>query len=498
MLDTAGVTVGDRRETADAPNAGFRWRYLYAIVSLLIGIPCIWQRHIQACDLSSHLYNAWLVNQVSAGHLPGLYVVPQFTNVLFDHLLSFLMESGGVVVAERVAVLLAVQIFFWGCFTLASVMGGRPAWSIAPFLAIAAYGAVFRIGFFNFYVSMGICAWAIALVWQNHARLRLLAIPLLALAYLAHFIPCLWAIGIIGYVWAARRLQPSERLWLMAIGVLCIAGAALFVAATVPSHWTPGLRIDSMLGADQILTYGPKYRLLEAVLMCLWILLLVRRFETAPRLLEDVPFQLLVLNAATCLCMPSSILLPFYNAGMTYITIRLSLLSAVLFCAVVAPLRMHAVEKAITATLLVLFFSFAYVDEGSINSVERKMARAIASIPPGARVVATVRDASLAFPALEHLVDRACIGRCFYFADYEPATTQFRLRAKPGNPYVMTDTQDVAALEHSQYVWRRQDIELYRLLPCQKSKDICAIVVQPGERLIRQQLDSVPAWWKTR
>ena len=92
MLDPPGVS-GDRRATADAPSAGFRGRFLYAIVSLLTGIPCIWQQHVQACDLSSHLYNAWLVNQVSAGNLPGLYVVPQFTNVLFDHLLSFLMSA---------------------------------------------------------------------------------------------------------------------------------------------------------------------------------------------------------------------------------------------------------------------------------------------------------------------------------------------------------------------------------------------------------------------
>src|SRR5271165_5747054 len=94
----------------------------YAIVSLLIGIPCVWQPHIQAGDLSSHLYNAWLVNQVSAGLLPGLYIVPQFTNVFFDHLLSFLMKAGGAVFAEQAAVLLAVQVFFWGCFRLATVI----------------------------------------------------------------------------------------------------------------------------------------------------------------------------------------------------------------------------------------------------------------------------------------------------------------------------------------------------------------------------------------
>src|SRR5262249_52769830 len=124
-----GVTASSRRHS--------RWRIaVFAVVSLGISIPCVWRPHIQADDLSSHLYNAWLVNQVSAGQLPGLYLVPQFTNVLFDHLLSLLMKSGSVVLTERIAVLAAVQVFFWGCFFLASVVAGRAAWTIAPFLAL--------------------------------------------------------------------------------------------------------------------------------------------------------------------------------------------------------------------------------------------------------------------------------------------------------------------------------------------------------------------------
>ena len=200
--------------------------------------------------------------------------------------------------------------------------------------------------------------------------------------------------------------------------------------------------------------FGEKYRFLEVALLCLSVLLLVRRFEMLPGGLEAPSFQLLVLNAAACLFMPSSIRLPFYNASLTYINLRLSLLSAVLFCAVIAAVRMHAVEKAVTAALLVSFFWFSYVDERALNSVERKMSHAIATLPLGARVIATVADAALLHPVLLHLLDRPCIGRCFDFANYEPATTQFRLRAKDGNPYVMTDIDDILALENTEYTWR--------------------------------------------
>jgi len=473
-------------------------RRTYALVSLLIGIPCVWQPHIQACDLSSHLYNAWLVNQVSAGQLSGLYIVPQFTNVLFDHLLSFLMEHGGPLIAERLAVLLVVQIFFWGCFRLASVMAGHSAWSATPFLAMAAYGAVFRMGFFNFYLAVGICAWAIALVWRNHPRLRLLAIPLLALAYTANSVACVWAIAVIAYAWTAQRFPPSTRPWFAAICLLIILGSALFLAKNIASRWVPGLRMGSLLGSDQVVTYGMKYTVVAAALLCLWILLLVRRFESSPKLIQDVPLQLLALNAAACLSMPDSIWLPIYSASLAFIVTRLSLLSAILFCAVIAPVRMHVVEKCTTALLLVLFFWFSFVDERALNSVEVKMNRAIATLPFGARVVATVRNPAVFVPALRHLVDRGCIGRCFDFANYEPATTQFRLRALPGNSYVMTEITDVLELEHDKYLWDRRDIELYRLSPCQNTKAFCVTVALPGEQLLNQKLEAVPLWWKAR
>jgi hypothetical protein len=290
-------------------------------------------------------------------------------------------------------------------------------------------------------------------------------------------------------------LPVSRRPWLAAAGLLCIAGIALFLAAYVVSRWAAGLRIDSILGADQILTYSMKFKFLEAALLCFWILLLVRRFETAPAVLESVPFQLLALNVVACLCMPDAIWFPHAHVRLTYIAIRMSLFSAILFCAVIAPVGLHGMEKAITAAVVILFFLFTYVDERALNTVEAKMDRAVRTLPPGVRVVSTVRDSGLFLPAVHHLVDRACIGRCFDFGDYEPSTTQFRLRAEPGNPYVMTDINDVLDLENTEYVWRRRDIELYRLQPCATNSDICVSLVQPGERLARKQLTAVPKWF---
>lgn len=443
-------------------------RRTYGLVSILIGIPCVWQRHIQAGDLSSHLYNAWLVNQVSDGQLPGLYIVPQFTNVLFDYLLSFLMRLGGPLIAEKVAVLLAVEIFFWGCFTFASVMADRPAWNAAPFLAIAAYGAVFRMGFFNFYMAVGLCAWAIALVWRNHHTFRWLAIPIFVLACFAHVVPCLWAFGVLAYLWIVRRLKNRYRYWLLAGGVAAVATGALFIKLNFPARWASGLPIDSLLGADQVLIYGGRYWFLEAALLIFILLLLARRWEFSP------PLELLLLNAAATLLLPGALWIS--HLRFTYIGIRLSLLSMILFCAVIARAHLQLVEKAISGALLVVFVVFAFSDERSLNLIEGKIANAVAALPEGGRVISTVANAP-------HLIDRVCIGHCFDFANYEPATEEFRLRARPGNPYVMTNIEDILHLENTEYVWRNRDVYLFLIGPCSRAGDFCVDVVHPGDTL---------------
>ncbi len=460
----------------------------YFAAAVLLAVPCLWQQHIQGSDLPSHLYNAWLANRVAAGALPGLSVVPQQTNVLFDLALSWLLKSCSVVSTERIAVVSAVQIFFWGCFALVSATGGRPAWRRAPLLALLAYGAVFRMGFFNFYISVGICCGAIALVWWNHPRVRWLALVVLPVAWVAHFVPCLWAAAIIGYILTARWLRPSHRWRLLAAGLIGIAGLAIFLATRVPSFWAPGLRVESFFGADQVLTFGVKYNIVAAGLLCWFVLLLVRRFELPARPLNDTVLHLWLLMAAACVLLPDSIWLPLYTGGLTYITLRLSLLSAILLCAAVAPVSLNVFEKIGQIVLMAAFFSFSYMDEGAFNLVEQKVARAIAALPPGSRVISALKDSRLYVPALQHVVDRPCIGRCFDFADYEPSTGQFRVHAQPGNSFVLSDYGDIGKLERGQFVFNRTDVALYRVFSCHAGQEICVDRVLPSQRLVEDDL----------
>jgi len=102
------------------------------LASLAIVLPCFWHARIQAGDLGSHVYNAWLAQLIAAGRAPGLVTVPQTTNVLFDWMLKLLLDAFGAGVEQRAAVSLAVLVFVWGAFAFFCRTAGRVAWHVLP------------------------------------------------------------------------------------------------------------------------------------------------------------------------------------------------------------------------------------------------------------------------------------------------------------------------------------------------------------------------------
>src|SRR5664279_893587 len=183
----------------------------YIALSIFLLAPVYWQPRVQAGDLSSHIYNAWLAQLIETGRTQGLVIVSQTTNILFDLMLGGLFRLLGAELAQRISVSVAVLVFVWGAFRFVSVVGGRPAWHLLPCIAMLAYGWVFHMGFFNFYLSLGLCFWALALLWKPSARRAGAAAPILILAYLAHALPVVWTAGLIGYLLLAGRLSPKSR-----------------------------------------------------------------------------------------------------------------------------------------------------------------------------------------------------------------------------------------------------------------------------------------------
>jgi len=110
----------------------------YVLTSILVLIPCFWQSRVQAGDLGSHVYNAWLAQLIEKGQAPGLRLVGQPTNVLFDLLLGALFREWGAAPAQRIGVSGAVLVFFWGAFAFAAAAGRRRPWVMVPALAMRA------------------------------------------------------------------------------------------------------------------------------------------------------------------------------------------------------------------------------------------------------------------------------------------------------------------------------------------------------------------------
>src|SRR5580704_9312114 len=109
--------------TSEATQVAPRWlfvrqkKWIIVAISIVMIVPCLWHGRIEAGDLASHVYNAWLAQLIEKGQAPGLYIVRQWNNVLFDWLLLHTANLVGFVAAEKIVVSACVLIFFWGIFS---------------------------------------------------------------------------------------------------------------------------------------------------------------------------------------------------------------------------------------------------------------------------------------------------------------------------------------------------------------------------------------------
>jgi hypothetical protein len=437
----------------------------YVLSSILLLVPCFWQSRLQAGDLSSHIYNAWLAQLIESGRAPGLSIIFQTTNVLFDVILSTLFKFFGAVAAQRISVSLAVLIFAWGAFAFTSKVSGRPGWTLLPCIAIMAYGWVFHAGFFNFYLSLGLCFWALAFAWEWTRRGLVAAAVLLAIAYPAHALPVVWTISGLAYVWMARKVAVERRLRLFGATMLAIAIAGALINFIMDSKWSPE-QITMITGLDQVHVFDAKYWLIYAGMLLVWGLLFARllRYTGTRNVFTGLPFQVCTLTAAGILVLPNLLTIPGYKHALAFIAERMSLALAVCICAMLGLAQARAYLTYSATAIALLFFGFLYSDERVLNSFEDAMTEAVSQLPSGQRVVSGVDDPYLRVNPLAHMIDRVCIGRCYSYANYEPSTGQFRIRATAANPIVLSTYEESWQLQNGIYTVQDRDLPLYQVI----------------------------------
>ncbi|MGB8522338.1 MAG: hypothetical protein WCD43_05195 [Candidatus Acidiferrales bacterium] len=438
--------------------------------------------------MASHVYNAWLVQLIHQGRAPGLWVENIWQNVFFDSLLTHLAALFGLGLAEKVAVALAVLLFFWSLFAFVSAVSGEAPWTLIPVFAMLAYGWTFQVGFFNYYIAIALSFLALSVVWAERGYRRLFSLTLVPLIFLAHPLGLLWFFAAALYILLAERLPPRGQFFLLAISGLLL----WLVHKYMWSHFKvagPAKRIYTIVGIDQLVLYGYRYWLLAGALLLIVMAILVvdvmqRRNEKEYWSRLSILLQLYIAVELGVLLLPSLVFLPKYPGALALLVERLSLVSAILLLGLLGVFKQRPWHAVGFGACACVFFIFLYQDTAVLNGMEEQVERMVSTLPSGTRVMASIfkpLHTPIYFPA--HMVDRACIERCFSYGNYEPSSGQFRIRALPGNGIVTVSPFDGGAMQRGVYIVKPEDLPAFQIYQCTPSfTELCIRELQAGER----------------
>jgi hypothetical protein len=386
---------------------------------------------------------------------------------------------------------LSVLLFFWGSFALAAAASRRTPWSLVPLLAMTAYGWTFHIGFSNYYLSLALAFWGIALFWRAPWWLLVLAIPFGALVYLAHPFGVIWFFGAVVFIHFSRPFSG----WAKTVPAILGLGLALAARLYLQHHYALEFSKPLYLvnGIDQLIL-SVRFRLLAKCLLYagagfFLIDVFLSRKEVSLWSRLATPVSLYAISLGAVLLLPDSIYLPQYALPFGFITMRLTSIcavSAICVLAMMAPRVWHTRTFALAAAV---FFLFLWQDERQISALETQAEQLVVQIPPNQRVIATIRQfPGSRFYFLNHLVDRACIEKCFSYSNYEPSSGQFRVRVRPGSPIVTSSPLAADRMQTGNYVVQASDLPAYEINQCTADlSKLCIRELKAGE------LNSEPA-----
>ncbi len=435
--------------------------WLVLCISAALLIPCFWHGRIEAGDLGSHSYNAWLAKLIENEQAPGLYLAPQWNNVLVDVVLTELGSALGFRLAEKMVVSSAVLIYCWGSFAFIAAATGRAPWLLLPGIAMLAYGWTFQMGFMNFYISVALAFPAVALLWRGGGWDYVIAGMLCVLAFVAHPIGCIWLVAGAMYCALSDRVADRFRWILFLAGLSIVAAGHYYVASVFKTYGPVKLRAALYTGPDQLVLYGHAYRSLAGVMF------LIGAASFLPAIVEHwrtpefwratrTPLELWGIAVFAVAMLWAGIRVPQYAMGVTFLPDRLTSITAILGVCVLGSVRLRRWQFAAMAGCTVIFFGWVYRDTGLLNRMEQHAETLVRRLPAGTRVIATIFPFPHSRVSAVHVVERACIGRCYVYSNYEPSTKQFRIRVSPGSPFAVAEADAGLAMRDGRYVVRKR------------------------------------------
>jgi hypothetical protein len=455
-------------------------------ISVVVLVPCWWHRRIEAGDLASHVYNAWLAQLIEKGQAPGLYIAKQWNNILFDVALLRAANVVGIDAAQKIVVPICVLVFFWGVFAFVAVVTERPPWFLTPCIAMLAYGYSFSMGFMNYYLSLGLACFGLAIVWRARRIDWIPGAMAALLAMLAHPIGFLWLVGTIAYTRIRAKVPGLWKVALPMATACCFGLACWYVAHRPPlsADWNRG-PLYLYNGADQLGLYGNRYYFLAGTaflfgFICVVVDLYARR--------NDRPswkaFELYLVAFCATALLPENMRPSLYDGWIGLLGSRLTTICAIFglcFLGSLKPRKWHLAGFTVCATV---FFAFLYQDTGWLNRLEANAEKLVAGLPADTRVIVTTQapgDSRISF--IGHAVERACIGHCFSYANYEPASGQFRVRVRKGSPVAASSTDDAEDMMSGQFEFDDLGFALKQIYQCDANDltKLCVRDISSGE-----------------
>jgi hypothetical protein len=136
---------------------------------------------------------------------------------------------------------------------------------------------------------------------------------------------------------------------------------------------------------------------------------------------------------------------------------------------------------AATGIAAIAFFVWSWRDERALDLFEDQVEVATGKLVGLPRVVLGVNQAVTRGDPIGHSMDRACIGRCFSYANYEPSSGHFRVRLVGPSPQV-AGFDDVAAIGKGQYRVKERDTPLWVIEACGASREaLCSRELRAGD-----------------
>jgi hypothetical protein len=309
---------------------------------------------------------------------------------------------------------------------------------------------------------------------------------LAAFVLVAHPQGFVWLVGCVGYVVLWRLLPGRWKLAVPIASVIAVVVARFYLMRHYESFGVWDLSGPGIYnGSDQLALYSMRYYILSGVALLFGVGCFVAdrlRRDRAPDswAVMRLPLELHWFVVFAIYVLPDVVRVPLYSGWVGALALRLTTVAAVMGLCVLSSIRPRKWHTGGFAIVAVVFFSFLYQDTATLNRMEAQIEGLIErSVPISGRVTATIWVPSDSrVPHIVHMVDRACVGKCFSFENYEPPTRQFRVRVEEsGSPFNTDDSDASQQMEAGEYVVQPGDLPMAQIYQCDE-RDLTRLCVR--------------------